>query len=359
MITLLSLLLTKKAVFCYNVREIIGKVPEKGGDELAKKAKPKTKTAKPQPKEAEPVPEINEAAEEKPISFRRMWIRDHKTAIYIVAGVLLIAAVFFGIRFYNNMAHPITRFMKASAKNFNSSFSFELEATKNGETMMRYSGEYAADASKQNLKASYSADYGDYTYSGVVFAEGGKGYSGSLYDGKWRARDCTDKVLNFFDFNTDYKKGSFDGASFLRFTGLTYNFSPKELGSFMKLFKSRMDGNSPLAKVEITSEDGDKTYTYHIDMGEFFDMVRDKGASVFYSSIEYDEFCALYELNKNTAGKSEAVFRFTVNSSGWLSDLYLSLNVGEEEYAVHCTMDDFGSADPEIPQEFFDAAIKE
>lgn len=298
-----------------------------------------------------------ELEDEKPISMRRLWLKEHKTAIYIGAAILLIVAVFFGIRIYNNAAHPITKFMRASAKNFNSSFSFKLEAHKDGKTVMQYNGVYSMDPSKMDINALYDADYGKYTYKGVVYTEGDTYVNGNQYDGEWRLHDCTEKALNFFDFNTDYRKGSFDGASFLRFTELTSQYSANELNSFMKLFKSRMDGNSPLSKVEITSKGKSKTYSYDINMKEFFDLVRDKGASIFFSAIDYDAFCALYQLNEKSVSKAACRFTYTIDGAGWLADFSLTLSVGGEEYAVTCTMDDFGTAKVEIPDEISEAAI--
>ncbi len=297
--------------------------------------------------------------EEKPISVQRMWLREHKRVLYVLGALLLIAAIFFGIRYYQNITHPLTRFMKASSKNFNSSFSFALEARRNEEPVMRYTGSYAADPEHQNLRAVYDADYVSYTYKGVVYAENETRLSGSLYDGEWRVRDCTDKLLNFFDFNTDYRKGGFDGASFLRFTDLTTRYSAKELDAFMKLFKIRMDGNSPLAKLSITDQNGAKTYSFAISTEEFFNLVRDKGASIFFSAIDYDAFCALYGANEKTVRNSDCTLSYTINSSGWMSELELSLTVDGDRYAVRCTMDDFGSAEPEIPADFFKAIPEE
>ena len=77
--------------------------------------------------------------------------------------------------------------------------------------------------------------------------------------------------------------------------------------------------------------------------------------SIFFSSIDYDAFCTLYEKNTASVKNSDCTFRFTVNSSGYLSELDFTLTVGEEEYAVHCTMDDFGEAEADIPKAFFEA----
>ena len=299
----------------------------------------------------------NELDLEPPVSPRKQWIKEHLTLIYVGAAAILIIAIFFGIRWYNNANHPITKFMAASAKNFNSSFTFELEASENGKTVMTYSGSYEADPGKQNLKAVYNADYGDYTYTGCVYSEDGLRASGSLYDGKWRVRDCTEKVLNFFDFNTDYRAGHFDGASFLRFTDLTSSYSADELNSFMKLFKTRMDGNSPLASLEVTSDDGEKTYTFAIDVGEFFDLVRDKGASIFFSAIDYDAFCALYELNEKSVGRSECTFSYTIDSAGWLTAMDLSVTAGGDSFALSCRFDDFGKTEVEIPTKFYEEIV--
>ena len=304
------------------------------------------------------IPAINESEldTEKPIPRHRVWIREHMFAVCIGAAILLIIAIFFGIRIYKNASHPLTKFMAASAKNFNSSFTFEAEAIQNGKPVMKYTGAYKADASKQNVKAIYEADYGSYTYTGAVFAEGDTHVSGSCYDKQWHVHDCTDRVLNFFDFNTDFKAGRFDGASFLRFTDMTSSYSADELNNFMKVVKSRMDGGSPLAKVDVTTGNGYKTYQYDISLKEFFDLVREKGASIFFSAIDYDAFCALYAANEETVEKAECRFVFTIDSAGWLTDMQLSVKTGDEEFAVECQFSDFGSAEVEIPEAFFDAA---
>ena len=172
-------------------------------------------------------------------------------------------------------------------------------------------------------------------------------------------RDCSEKVLNFFDFNTDYRAGRFDGASFLRFTELTSRYSSDELNSFMKTFKSRMDGNSSLAELKVITENGSKTYEFEIDVNQFFDLVRDKGASIFFSSIDYDTFCLLYEQNKKSVWRSKCHFSYTINKAGWLSAMTFSMTVDGDEYALRCTMDGFGETSVTIPEAFFDAAAED
>lgn len=297
--------------------------------------------------------------EEKKISVQRQWIKDHMIVIYVAIALILFGIIFFGIRIYNNATHPVTRFMQASAKDFNSSFSFELEAQKNGKSVMAYKGSYQADPAAQNVKAVYEADYGSYTYTGAVYAEGETRINGNCYKGKWRTRDCSEKVLNFFDFNTDYKNGHFDAASFLRFTDLTSQYSPDELNSFMKLIKNRMSGNTSLAKITSESKDGAKTYTCDLDLNELFRMVRDEGASIFHSAIDYENFCAMYELNQQTVRQSECTLTFTVNGDGYMSEFRFELDAGDSDFAVFCKMADFGSAEVEIPDEFFEAEVAE
>lgn len=303
------------------------------------------------------VPSISafELEDEKPVSMRRLWLRDHKTALIIIGVILVIVAVFFGIRWYNDFSNPITKFMSASAKNFNSSFSFDVSVKTDNKPVMQYSGDYQADPNKQNLLSTYDADYGSYRYSGVVYSVDEDRVRASLYKDTWHFRDITDKVLNFFDFNTDYRAGHFDGASFLRFTDLTSSYSADELNSFMKLIKSRLSGSSELAELTIENTDGGKTYTYDINTGAFFDLVRDKGASIFFSAIDYDAFVSLYEMNRETAAYSDLTFSFTIDGAGSLSRLALRLNVADTDYAVECTFTDVGKTEVEIPADFLDA----
>ncbi len=303
------------------------------------------------------IPAINESELEtdQPVFSLRDWIKDHLIVIYFGAAILLIIAIFVGISAYQNANHPIAKFMSASSKNFNSSFRFDLEMIENGNTQMRYKGTYSANPSKQNVKALYDADYGSYSYMGAVYSEGETRVNGNLYNGKWRLRDCTEKVLNFFDFNTKYKAGHFDGASFLRFTDLTSRYSADELNTFMKLIKSRMAGDSDLATAKITSSGDSKTYTFEINLREFFDLVRDKGASVFFSSLDYDAFCSMYKQNESTVRQADCIFTYTINNAGWMTEMSLSVTVGDEEYTVKCTMDDFGEAAVNFPSTFMDA----
>ena len=124
----------------------------------------------------------------------------------------------------------------------------------------------------------------------------------------------------------------------------------------MKLFKEQMGGNTDLAALEITSDDSGKTYTYTVSTAEFFDMVRDKGASIFFSSIEYDAFCHLYEHNESVVSDSDCTLSYTINSAGYMTALELSLTAGGEEFAVRTGMTDCGSTKVDVPLEFIEAA---
>jgi len=305
----------------------------------------------------EDMQEIPLTAKGKPMSLPQMWIRDHMTAFIIFCSAIVIAGIFFGIRYYHNANHPLTKLMKASAKDFNTSFSFHIEARKNGEAIMIYDGVYKGEPSKQKVQAIYDADYGSYTYTGAVYAQGDTRIRGSLYDGKWRIRRCSSKIADFFDFCASARRGKFNSSAFLSFAELSADYSGEELDKFGKTFKQRMASGSELASLEITSDSGGKTYAYEIDLEEFFDLVREKGASVFYNVTDYNDFCDLYDLNEQNIGESGCTLRYTISKSGYLTDFYFAMTAGGDSYELICEMDDFGSAEVDIPDEFFDAEV--
>ena len=80
---------------------------------------------------------------------------------------------------------------------------------------------------------------------------------------------------------------------------------------------------------------------------------------MFFSSIDYDSFCALYLSNDPSVKQSGCSFTYTINSGGWLEDVRFSIETGGEVYYVHCAMDDFGAAEVDIPEEFFEAKVLE
>ena len=297
-----------------------------------------------------------EIIEEEMRQRRKSWLRSHMTAFYIIAGILIAVLVFFGIKWYNDSHSPISRFVSASGKNLGSSFSFHVTAQKNDEVMMTYDGKMKANSSDQTISIAYDAAYSDYSYQNIVYTSGARSYKGNLYQNQWVISECTERVQEFFDFYKDYRGGRFDGGSFLRFTGMNSVLYAQELEIFMDTVKSRLSTDSAIAKITTTRADGNTIYHYDISLKELFNLIRSQGAPIFYTSPDYNRFVARLDSNVENIDKAACTLDFTINSSGYLSDLILSVNTGENTYTIRAEMDQFGEAEPAIPDEFFEAA---
>ncbi len=297
-----------------------------------------------------------EIIEEEMRQRRKSWLRSHMTAFYIIAGILISVLVFLGIKWYNDSHNPISRFVSASAKDLGSSFSFHITAQKNDEVMMDYTGAVEFDPSDKTITASYDGAYSDYRYTNIIYTNGARSYKGNLYQNQWVVAECTERVQEFFDFYTDYRHGGFDGGSFLRFTGLNSFLYAQELNKFMDTVKSRLSTDSSIAKITTVRSDGNTTYHYDIDLKELLNLIRTQGAPIFYTSPDYNRFVARLEANAAHIDKAVCTFDFTVNSSGYLSNLCFNIQTGENTYTIRAEMDDFGEAEPVIPDGFYEAA---
>lgn len=287
---------------------------------------------------------------------RRQWFKRHMTVIYIVIGIVVAVAVFFGIKWYNDGRSPISRFVSASGKDLGTSFTFHLTAQKNGESVMTYSGTAAFRPSAQGISVVYDADYNSYSYRAVLDTVGSKTTKGNYYNGQWIVSDCTAQVHEFYDFYHDYQNGSFDGGSFLRFTGMNSYLNAQELNRFMDTVKSRLSSDSAIAKITADDSENGTAYRYEINVKELFDLIRTKGAPMFYTSTDYDRFVARLDANTANIARAKCSVAFTINKSGYMSELHIAVDTGENTYSLSLAMDDFGSAVPEIPEDFYSAA---
>lgn len=287
---------------------------------------------------------------------RKTFLQSHMTLFFIIAGVIIAALVFFGIKWYQDSHNPISRFISSSGKNLGSSFSFKITAEKNGETSMAYNGAMSVNPGAQTVTLVYDADYKDYKYTNAVYTNGAVSYKGNHYNGQWTLTNCTERVQEFFDFYNDYKNGVFDGGSFVRFTGLNNFLYAAELNRFMDTVRSRLSSDSNIAKITTSNNGGDTTYRYDVDLSELFELIRTQGAPIFYTSPDYNKFDALIEANLENIDSAKCWFEFTVNGQGYMSYMHISVDTGKDVYDINFEMDGFGSTYPDIPDSFFEAA---
>lgn len=286
--------------------------------------------------------------------FRKMWFRDHRVHIFLAVGALVVAIVVLVAVLYQKSANPWSKLIKAASKDLDGSFSFSADVSIDDDRIMSYNGSVDIDRGRQIVNAVYDADYTDYSYSAAVMDYA----SGTLYDGVWRVEDCEDKVHDFFDFDTDYRKGSFDAGAFLRFTGLNTTFYSAELQNFVDSLRDKLSSESNLAHITTESSPDGTTYIYKISLKELFDLVLNDGAPVFNRSADYDYFKALYKANYDNIDRSYCTIEYKINAKGYLTDIAVMVKTGDHSYTISLALSDFGTAKVIFPKEFTDAAAK-
>lgn len=287
---------------------------------------------------------------------RRDWVKMHLSYIYAIIGVVVVGLIVLGIYLYYQNANPMSRFVSSLSKDFSSSFNYEVQVTEDDKAVMSYDGSINVNRSKHELEAIYEADYNRYTYTGAVYARNKNAVKGSFYNGKWTTRDCSDNAQDFFEFDKAFRSGGFDGGAFLRFTGLTSDYSTRELTEMVGVLKKRLSTDSPIATIKSDRVEGGTRYTYDIDLYELFTLIQENGASVFYRATDYDKFVKLFEDNKSIIQNADCTLTFVVDSAGYMSSLDLTVDSEGKSYGLSCRMSDFAKAEVEIPDSFFKAA---
>ena len=303
----------------------------------------------------EPISE-SEAFEEAKANHRREWFRRHRTIIFAGIGLVVVALIVFGIYLYFQHTNPMSRFTASLAKDFSSSFRYEIKVTEDDKPVMSYDGTISVDRDKHDITALYQADYNRYTYTGAVYARGKDNVKGVYYDKKWAIRDCADSVQDFFDFDKDFRAGKFNTGAFLRFTKLTSDYSTDELNKTIGVLKQRLSTDSPIATITTQNVGGGKRYDYTISLYELFSGIKKEGAPIFFRATDYDDFAALFEANKSILENAECTASFETDSAGYLTSFDLTVKSEGKSYGLSCVMSDFSSAEVDIPESFFTAA---
>lgn len=287
---------------------------------------------------------------------RRDWIKTHLSYIYAVVGVIIVGLIVFGIYMYFQSTNPMSRFIGSLSKDFSTSFHYDVAVTEDDKPMMSYSGNIAVDRSKHSVESLYEADYNSYTYTGAVYAHDKTAAKGSYYNNRWDTHECSDNVQDFFDFDKAFRSGGFDGGAFLRFTGLTSEYSTRELNSAVGVLKKRLSTNSPIATIKSEKVEGGTRYHYDINIYELFSMIKNDGASIFYRATDYDKFVALFDENKSIIENTKCTAFFVVDSAGYMSSFEMTVTTEGRSYGLKCRMSDFSTAEVAIPDAFLKAA---
>ena len=303
----------------------------------------------------EPLSESEEFEKEQ-ASRRRDWFRTHRTIIFAGIGLVVVALIVFGMILYLQRTNPMSRFTASLAKDFSSSFRYDIKVTEDDKPVMSYDGTISVDRNKHDLSALYQADYNSYTYTGAVYAHEKDNVKGSYYNKKWAIRDCTESVKDFFDFDKDFRAGKFNTGAFLRFTKLTSDYTTEELNKTIGVLKQRLSTDSPIATITTQNVDGGKRYDYTINLYELFSKIKEEGAPIFFRATDYDEFATLFNANKSVLENAECNASFEIDSAGYMTSFDITVKAEGQTFGLSCTMSDFSSAEVDIPESFFEAA---
>lgn len=302
-----------------------------------------------------PVKEM-EIIEEALAIRRRDWIKTHLSYIYAVIGVIVVGLIVFGIYMYYQSTNPMSRFVGSLSKDFSSSFDYDVKVTEDDKPVMSYTGAISVNRSKHEVESVYQADYNSYTYTGAVYAHEKTAVKGSFYNNRWTTHDCADSAQDFFEFDKAFRSGGFDGGAFLRFTGLTSDYSTRELNAMVKVLKKRLSTNSSIATITTEKIEGGTRFDYTINVYELFSMIKENGASVFYRATDYDKFAALFEANKAIIEAADCKITFIVDSAGYMTAFDMTMVTDGKSYGLSCRMSNFSNAEVELPDGFMKAA---
>lgn len=283
---------------------------------------------------------------------RREWFRTHLSYIFAAIGVIIVAGIVFGIYMYLQSTSPMNHFNSALAKDFSTSFDYDVKLTQDDKPEMSYTGTIDIDPSKSAVNALYQADYNTYQYTGAVYTHDGRSTKGIYYNKKWTTEDCTDSVRDFLEFDKDFRGGKFNGGAFLRFAGLTSDYSTRELNKMVELLKKRLSANSELVTISKEKTDEGTSYHYDINLSELFSLIKKNGASVFYRATDYEKFVSEFEANRGVISESTCTMDFTINAGGYMTTLDFKVTTAGKSYGLSCHMSNFSNASVELPDGF-------
>ena len=300
-----------------------------------------------------------ELIEERLAIGRRAWLQEHKTHFFIAIGIAVVVLFALFIFIYARSTNPMGRLVHSASKDFGTSFDYHITFSRNDNPYMTYDGAVEVNRGAHTVNAYYSADYVDYTYKGALMTEDNNAFKGSCYQEKWSVEDCTNRAQDFFEFDSDFKRGDFNGGALLRFLGLNTKYSAEELEKLESRFRSRLSASGDYVTIRKTSVEGGTEFVYEIKMNMICESLVEEGAPLFYRSTDYDSFKLLFEANRTELEQANCTMRYVVDSHGYLSEFSLTVETDDELYAMDCEMSNFGTAEVNIPDSFKEAVTAE
>lgn len=283
-----------------------------------------------------------------------------KFSVFVGVALVLVVAVvltMFAINYKNN---TFVMFNKASSKNFDcGSFSYDISVGVNDDEYMKYDGSIEFDLKRRNIASFYHAVYEDYKYDAVTYAQGAKAIRGNYFEGKWTIEDYTDRALDFYAFYNRYKNGKFNAGAATRFTQTNRMFNSNQLRNSVEEIIKELTKPSVVHGVlhqEVLTENNETKVTFKPEMDKVFEVIVDHIGPAYTSANAFTQFKADVENSVLSLQGTDAFVTYTINEKGYLSYVYLGYEVENDNYYIEINMDDFKSAQAEIPESFFTAS---
>ncbi len=283
-----------------------------------------------------------------------------KFPVFVCVAFALVVLVIVFIFVVNNNNNSFVLLNKASVKAFDSgSFHYSVDAGINGTSYMQYDGDMEFDLDSQVINSVYHAVYENYEYDAVVCGNGANAYRGNFYKGKWSVDDYSEKMLDFFDFYRDYRKGDFDAGAAVRFTDSNDIFNAQQLEESVNDIFSQLSNTRNMNTVmgqEVRVENGETTVVFTPDIKEILDLVVSEIGSAFSGADAYAEFKESVENSEEKLSSAQMTMSYTVNRDGYLTDLSFNYTVDHNTYFIIAKLSDFSQTEVVVPQDFLTAA---
>ncbi len=283
-----------------------------------------------------------------------------KFPVFVGAALLLVVLIIVFMFVVNHNNNAFVMLNKASVRAFDSgSFHYSVDAGINGTSYMQYEGDMEFDLNAQVMNSNYHAVYENYEYDSVVYSKGANAYRGNLYKGKWSVDDYSDKMLDFFDFYRDYRKGDFDAGAAVRFTDSNDVFNAQQLKESVNDIFSQLSSTRNMNTVmgqEIKALDGETTVIFTPQLKEVFDLVVSEIGSAFSGADAYAAFKESVENSEEKLSLAQMTMSYTISREGYLTDFSLNYTVDNNTYFIIAKLSEFGEAEVVIPQDFLTAA---
>lgn len=293
-----------------------------------------------------------------PSPFERFidWIREHLVFTWIFVASLVVVIGVIVVILLARSNNPVSNFISGSSKLVDSGgFDFKVGVIYDGDEYMTYNGAIKFNEAKQEIKASYTGTYTQYSYTNVTYTCRDKvTYLGNYYNEKWTITEDNHLVTDFYDFFRDYKNNRFDGNAYISFFGKTGELVPTELNKTVERVLGKfISGTTSILHGEVIKDGSDTVYIFTPELDKVFDVVLNNNKSVFSSADTYVKYSEILEMNKENLKDARLVIKYVLDKDGCLTELHWDLNDKGKVYQINAEFTNIGNPHLNIPKDFY------